>query len=91
MKIYRAYYDSRNFSFEAYSQSKTSARFHLLTGLRKHGEQYDLDPDWFMFGESDGIEVVEFNMDTPYRDCSEIKVKTNTQLSKAKSRKEERL
>ena len=88
MKIYRAYYDSRNFSFEAYSQSKSSARFHLLIGLHKHADQYNLDSNWFMIGESDGIEIDEYTMDAPYRDRDEIKIKTNTQLSRAKARRE---
>lgn len=87
MKIYRAFYDSRNFSFEAYSQSKSSAKFHLLTGLRRHGEQYDLEPDWFMTGDEDGIEFYEYIMDTPHRDHEPIKVATNTQLSRAKARR----
>ena len=73
MKIYRAYYDSRNFSFETYSQSIDSARYHCKQALIKHGEQYDLDPDWFMFGDADGIEVDDYKLDTPYRDRSEIK------------------
>ena len=85
MKIYKAFYDSRNFSFEAYSQSKSSARFHLLTGLRRHTEQYNLEPNWF---NEDGIEYREYEMDTPYRDYEPMKIKTNTQLSRAKTRRE---
>jgi hypothetical protein len=73
MKIYRAYYDSRNFSFEAYSQLESSARYHLLQGLKRHGEQYDLEPDWFMIGDVDGIECNEYDMDKPFRDRSLIK------------------
>ena len=85
MKIYRAFYESRNFTFEAYSQTKSSARFHLLTGLRRHGEQYNLEPNWF---DEDGIEFNEYEMDTPHRDYEPMKIKTNTQLSKAKTRRE---
>ena len=88
MKIYKAFYDSRNFTFEAYSQSKSSARFHLLTGLRRHGEQYNLEPDWFMIDGHDGIEYREYEMDTPHRDYEPMKIKTNTQLSRAKTRRE---
>ena len=88
MKIYKAFYDSRNFTFEAFSQSKSSAKFHLLTGLRQHGEQYHLEPDWFMIGDSDGIEYREYIMDTPHRDYEPITVKTNTQLSRAKTRRQ---
>lgn len=88
MKIYHAFYDSRNFTFEAFSQSKSSARFHLLTGLRQHAKDYNLDSDWFMFGDEDGIEFREYIMDTAHRDYEPIKMKTNTQLSRAKTRRE---
>ena len=72
MKIYRAYYDSRNFDFEAYSDSEEMAREKCLEALKTHGVQYKLEPDWFMFDEIDGIECSEFNMNTPYRDRSEL-------------------
>lgn len=73
MKIYRAYYDSRNFSFEAYSKSEPQARAKCLEALQLHTKQLDLEPDWFMFGDVDGIECDEYELDTPYRDRSEIK------------------
>ena len=73
MKIYRAYYDSHDFSFEAYSQLESSAKYHLLQGLKRHGEQYELEPDWYMIGDSDCIEVAEYDMDKPYRNWSLIK------------------
>jgi hypothetical protein len=72
MKIYRAYYDSRNFSFEAYSKSEKTARAKCLEALHLHTKDYDLDHDWFMFGDADGIECDEYQLDTPYRDRSEI-------------------
>ena len=73
MKIYRAYYDSRNFSFEAYSQTENSARYHCKQALLRHGEQCNLEPDWFMFDDVDGIECTEYEMDQPYRDRSIVK------------------
>jgi hypothetical protein len=73
MKIYRAYYDSRNFSFEAYSKTEKSARYHCKQALIKHGEQSNLEPDWFMFGDVDGIECDEYELDNPYRDRSIVK------------------
>jgi hypothetical protein len=73
MKIYRAYYDSRNFHFEAYSQEEALARFNVLVALRKHTKQYNLEPDWFMYGESDCIECVDYQLNKPYRDGSIIK------------------
>ena len=72
MKIYRAYYDSRNFSFEAYSKSETQARALCLEALQRHTKQLDLEPDWFMFGDVDGIECDTYELDTPYRDRSAI-------------------
>ena len=73
MKIYRAYYDSRNFSFEAYSKSEAQARAKCLEALQLHTKQLNLEPDWFMFGDVDGIECDHYELDTPYRDRSELK------------------
>ena len=72
MKIYRAYYDSRNFSFEAFAAEKEKAHALLLEGLKKHGEQYQCEPDWFMYGDSDCIEVVDYEIGKAYRDRSII-------------------
>jgi hypothetical protein len=72
MKIYRAYYDSRNFSFEAYSKSEKTARAKLLEGLHKHGEQYKLDPDWYLYDGRDDIYTQEIDLDTFYRDRDTI-------------------
>ena len=72
MKIYRAYYDSRNFSFEAYSKSEAQARAKCLEALQLHTKQLDLEPDWFMFGNVDGIECDDYDLDTPYRDRREL-------------------
>jgi hypothetical protein len=73
MKIYRAYYDSRNFSFEAFSKTENSARYHCKQALLKHGEQCNLDPNWFMIGDSDAIECDQYQLEYPYRDRSIIK------------------
>ena len=72
MKIYRAYYDSRNFSFEAYSKSEAKARAKCLEALQLHTKQCNLEPDWFMFDDVDGIECDDFELDTPYRDRSKL-------------------
>jgi hypothetical protein len=45
----------------------------VLKALRIHTKQCKLEPDWFMFGESDGIECDEYELNTPYRDRSIIK------------------
>ena len=73
MKIYRAYYESRSFTFEAYSKTEKTARAKCLVALQLHTKQCDLEPDWFIFGDVDGIEVDDYELDTPYRDRSEIK------------------
>lgn len=72
MKIYRAYYDSRNFSFEAYSKSESKARAKCLEALQMHTKQYDLEDDWFMFGDVDGIECDDYELDISYRDRSAL-------------------
>jgi hypothetical protein len=72
LKIYKAYYDSRNFSFEAFADTEAKAHATLLAGLKEHGKQYKCEPDWFMFGDVDGIEVVEYDLGKPYRDRSII-------------------
>ena len=72
MKIYRAYYDSRNFSFEAYSEDEGVAKSNVLKALRIHTKQCNLEPDWYMFGELDGIEADEYELNKPYRDRSKL-------------------
>ena len=72
MKIYRAYYDSRNFSFEAYSEDEGIAKSNVLKALRIHTKQCNLERDWYMFGESDGIEADEYELNKPYRDRSKL-------------------
>ena len=72
IKIYRAYYDSRNFHFEAYSKSEKTARAKCLEALQLHTKQYDCEPDWFMFGDVDGVECDDYELDTPYRDRSAL-------------------
>lgn len=65
MKIYRANYDSRNFSFEAYGKTSAAAHAALLAALLRHMDQYDLDADWYC---KDDIAVQAFDLNTPYRD-----------------------
>lgn len=65
MKIYRAYYESRNFDFEAFSQTEERAIDSVITALEKHTIEYNLKPNWW---ELDGIECDSFILDYPYRD-----------------------
>jgi len=70
MRIFKGVYESRNFSFEAFSKTKAGAATAIRKALEDHTRQYDLDDDWFY--EQD-IFVVEYKLDTGYRDMSEIK------------------
>ena len=70
MRIYRANYESRNFSFEAYGKTENDAKTALIVGLLRHMHQYDLNLDWY---HNDDISIVEYQLDTPYRDYSIIK------------------
>jgi hypothetical protein len=69
MKIWKAWYDSRNFSFEAFSDDPVKAKATLIKGLRKHGKQYGCEPNWWY--EQD-VCVLEHKLDTPYRDRDRI-------------------
>jgi hypothetical protein len=70
MNIYRAFYESRNFSFEAYGKTENDAKTALIVGLLRHMHQYNLENDWYY---EDDISVVGYQLDTPYRDYSIIK------------------
>ena len=69
-KIYRAFYESRNFSFEAYGKTEDDAKAALMVGLLRHMHQYNLEADWYY---KEDICVVEYQLNTPYRDHSVIK------------------
>jgi hypothetical protein len=45
--MYKAKFDSYNFTFEAYAETKALALEHLKKGLQTHAQDYDLDPDWW--------------------------------------------
>lgn len=65
MKIYGAFYDSRNFSFEAFSDNERKAKATLIWGLRKHGKQYNCEPNWWY---RDDVYTMEYKLNTTYRD-----------------------
>jgi hypothetical protein len=65
MKIYGAFYDSRNFSFEAFSDDERKAKATLIKGLRKHGRQYKCEPNWWY---AQDVYVMEYKLNEPYRD-----------------------
>jgi len=70
--MWKAKLDTWNFSFEAYSGTEAQARAKCLEALQTHTTQCDLEPDWFMFGDVDGIECDSYELDTPYRDRSKL-------------------
>jgi hypothetical protein len=66
MKIYRANYESRNFSFEAYGQTKSAALDALNVAIAKHNTQYKIsNPSWFY---PDDVSLQAYDLNTPYRD-----------------------
>jgi len=69
-KIFKGVYESRNFSFEAFSLTKEGAEKAIRKALKDHTKQYDLEKDWF---HEDDIFVAEYKLNTGYRDMSEIK------------------
>ena len=64
-KIYRAFYDSYKFSFEAYGQTKTEAIDALVIGLLMHTRQFNCAANWW---DIEGIEVREFTIGFAFRD-----------------------
>lgn len=69
MKIFRAYYDSRNFCFEAFDQSEELARALVMKGLVIHTKEYNLGPDWW---STEGIECDSYELGQTYRDREEL-------------------
>jgi hypothetical protein len=71
--MFRAYFDSRHFSFEAYGSTREKAISALKKGLRSHGRTYGdrITPNWWKEYECD-IFAYEINLNHAYRDRSEI-------------------
>jgi hypothetical protein len=77
--MYKAIFDSWNFSFEAYHENEILAIEHLKLGLNNHAKQYNLENDWWHEYQGD-IYAVEIKLGTPsfnscYRDNHLISVK----------------
>ena len=70
-KVFLAIGESRNFSFKALGSTEAQALDNLTKGLTTHGEQYQIDPEWFK--EWADIYAIELTMGACYRDNSEIK------------------
>lgn len=63
--MWRAVYESRNFSFEAFGTTEDEAREVLLDGLNIHADQYGCDSDWF---HSEDIFVEKIESGRAFRD-----------------------
>ena len=69
MKIYRAYYESRNFTFEAFDKSEELAKALVMKGLVTHTKEYKLDSKWW---QPEGIEIDSYELGQSYRDREEL-------------------
>jgi len=68
MKFYKAYYDSRSFSFETYAKTEDAAKSQMVHALQTHTRQYNLlDNDWW---NEDDIGITEHEFGKYYRDQS---------------------
>jgi hypothetical protein len=70
--MYKAMFDSRNFSFEAYGETEQVAINSLKLGLVRHAKQYDIEPDWWEIYGGD-IFTTEIHCGSCYRDNELIK------------------
>lgn len=70
MKIYKAFYESRSFDFEAFGQTEIEAVDALVIGLLQHTKLMSLEPDWWSL---DGIETTSYLVGFAYRDRELIK------------------
>jgi hypothetical protein len=71
MKFWQAILDTRKFSFETYGLRKSDALMAMGDLLRKHGEQYELEPDWCVEFMED-IHWREIEMGVGYRDLEPL-------------------
>jgi hypothetical protein len=69
MWIWKAEYESRNFSFAAYGSSKKHALDTLYIGLDVHKAQCKLEQDWF---SKDDISCEKYGIGIAYRDGLKI-------------------
>jgi hypothetical protein len=68
-KIWVATLQTQNFSFSAYGTTEKEVLFALKQGLATHGEQFQLEPDWFVIYD-DSIYIREVLLGHAYRDTS---------------------
>lgn len=51
--MFKAGLETRHFSFEAYGETKESAKAAIEAGLLAHAKHYRLAPDWWRDDEND--------------------------------------
>lgn len=69
--MFKARYDSRNFTFEAFGKTEKQAIEAMHDGLELHAKQYGLPMDWWREFEGD-LYVVEIAFGKCYRDNQEM-------------------
>ena len=62
--MYKAMFESRNFSFEAYGTTQENAIKALKKGLSKHGRDYGVGSNWWKEFEND-----IYTMDFVFNHC----------------------
>jgi hypothetical protein len=70
--IFKAFANSRKFSFEAFARTEEEALAALTEGLESHGRQYGLEPRWWE-GHLD-LEVADYEVGRAYRDRAALPV-----------------
>lgn len=68
--IYRARYETKHFSFEAFGDTKTGAEAALRLGLKHHANQHNIAWGW---EGDDEFQFDEILMGAAYRDNERIK------------------
>ena len=68
--MFKALFDSRNFSFEAYGETEKVAIDSLKVGLTNHAKQYDIECDWWHKYDGD-FYTIEIHCGSCYRDNGE--------------------
>ena len=67
--MWRAFYESANFTFEAFGDTEEEARAFLLDGFTVHAKQYDCEPDWFF---PEDIRTGEIHARSVFRDYQQL-------------------
>lgn len=69
--IFLADAHSRNFDFSAVGATEKDAKRAIMLAFNKHAKQYDLPSTWWK--DAVDLNIIEMQLNTPYRDRSEIK------------------